>query len=207
MNPTLRAFSLVTAALVAFNLPAPGRAAGPSITYRYQGVGSGTLGGTPFTNATFTITGIADLAGVQPWSAGLARQNTHLSTHIDIAGRGSFAILTPAHTWSIDPVSTSTWGGLGQNLTFNWITFDDPAFEDYPLNIPLGPILETNPLHVGQFSGVDTSGGVLNFSGITRVTFTALVPEPTALALAGLAAVGLRRRRKCARSARLSGCA
>ena len=57
----------------------------------------------------------------------------------------------------------------------------------------IGPIFTARSTAVDQFQNVATSAGSLSFSSITNVTFVAnVVPEPSSLALCGVAAlVGL----------------
>lgn len=172
--------TVLTAAWLAFPLFAQ---ASP-ITYVYDGFGTGILGGSPFTDAAFTITASADTDNITAWPyASGGPQNTHLSTLIDIAGLGSFSITTPSHSW-ISALDTGR-GGLGENLDGNWITLEEPALIGYGLDTVLGPVLENSPLHVNQFNNVATTGGALDFSSISSVTFTA-IPEPATLILLGL---------------------
>jgi hypothetical protein len=165
----------ITVASLLFSLSAQ---AAP-ITYIYDGFGTGTLGGSPFTDAAFTITASADTDNITVWpNGGYIPQNTHLSTVIDIAGLGSFSITTPSHSWMLGSGGGS--GGLGRNLSLNWLTLTEPALIGYGLDTSIGPVLENSPLHASQFRDVATTGGTLAFSSITEVTFTA-APEPSTL--------------------------
>ncbi len=149
------------------------------ISYVYSGTGTGTLGGTPFTDAAFTITGTADTTNIAAWAAtpgGL--QNPHLSTLINIEGLGESSITTPVHSW----VGSGTIGGIGKNLGPNWITFNEPAIAGYDLANAIGPIQEDNPSNFLQFSNVATTGGTLAFTSMGTVTLTAIpVPEPVSV--------------------------
>jgi hypothetical protein len=163
------------------------------ITYVYDGFGTGTLGGSPFTDAAFTITASADTDNITVWShASGGPQYTHLSTLIDIAGLGSFSITAPSHSWISG--SDNGWGGLGENLSSNWITLEEPALFGYGLDTLFGPVLENSPLHVDQFNDVATTGGTLGFSSISSVTFAA-IPEPATLSLLALGTLAAIRRR------------
>jgi hypothetical protein len=172
---------LVFCALAAIAVPVFG---GP-ITYTYDGSGAGTLNGQQF-NGAFTFTAQADTSNITPWAdAGGGPQNTHLSATLAIAGLGVFDVLTPSHTW----LAQNCCGGLGANLSSNWITLSTPAFVSvgYGLDTSFGPIVNTAPSNVNQFNGVSTSGGILNFQSIETVTFTAStgpgVPEPGTLSV------------------------
>lgn len=161
------------------------------ITYTYTGSGSGTLGEGAFTDASFTITAQADTDDIMPW-LGTNRQNTHASASITISGLGTHQILTPSHTWH----QNMGGGGLGENLSANWVTLDGSELGldwfSYALDTSIGPIVDDDPLNVVQFTGVSTSAGTLSFSAIDTVSFTAvLVPEPGTLVLVGLGLAGL----------------
>jgi hypothetical protein len=179
---------LATVVLAALGMLRP--VAAEPITYIYEGTGSGAIGPATFTNAAFKITALADTDNVALWSeVGDAIQNTHLSTFVAITGHGSYTILTPSHTWGANGLFGLDWAGLGQALDVNWITLDENSLDAYDLATPVGPIPETDPLHVDQFRDVLTTGGLLTFTSINEVTFTAIIPEPGTLGLVGMALV------------------
>jgi hypothetical protein len=186
-----------TIAWVACNTP---QAVATPITYIYSGNGTGQLGSSPFFNANFTITALADTINIKPWGDAVGGpQNTHLSTMIDIAGVGSYLITTPSHTWMDGSHDGSGDGGLGKNLGVNWIMFEEHTLADYGLNTPIGPVLEDLPTDVEQFHDISTSGGLLKFDSISTVTFTAIItPEPSSgiLFLVGFFATQLHRTRR-----------
>jgi hypothetical protein len=161
------------------------------ITYIYSGTGTGQLGSGTFSNASFKITALADTNNITSWGpASNGPQNTHLTTMIDITSLGSYSITTPSHSWMSG--SSSGTGGLGKNLDFNWIKFQENALIGYGLNTPIGPVLEVSPTNVDQFHDVSTSGGLLKFMSISAVTFTAIIaPEPSNLLLLGIGAISL----------------
>jgi hypothetical protein len=160
------------------------------ITYLYRGVGSGDIGAASFVDASFVITALADTNNIGSWCCS-SLQNTHLSTTLQITGLGSFVITTPSHTWWSPGVL-----GLGKNLSSNWMTFIDSAFDSYDLATDFGPV-SGPPYHVAQFQSVDTSGGTLRFTSIPTASFQAItgstVPDAgSSLLLLGVGLAGLR---------------
>lgn len=195
--------ALVTSLLCLSSLPA----FAVPITYIYAGHGGGSLGEAIFSDRAFTITALADTDNIAPWSsAGGGPQNTHISTTIDIGGLGLLTINTPSHTW----LAAGCCGGLGQNLSLNWITIDAPALVSvgYDLSTNIGPIVDNTPSHFNQFANVSTSGGLLSFRDISDVTFSAItgtvaVPEPTTISLLCLGLIGFAVRRRTRSSSAL----
>lgn len=189
MRSALRLLQVVALASLVF---APVSARAVPITYVYEGTGSGTLGEGSFSEASFTISALADTDNITAWQA-TNRQNTHQSTTITIAGLGTHEILSPSHTWHQDQGD----GGLGADLGPNWITFSGglefgTEWFFYALDTSIGPLVEDDPLNVVQFAGVSTTAGSLSFFAIDSVSFTAtVIPEPSSLALVGLGLAGL----------------
>jgi hypothetical protein len=78
------------------------------ITFVYQGTASGSIGGTNFSSAAFTITAFGDTANRQ--SLGSRLVIVHDSGSISITGVGTFTFATPLVTF----VETkSGFAGLG----------------------------------------------------------------------------------------------
>ncbi len=155
----------------------------------HTGTGSGQIGATSFTNATFTISDTVDTATRQTMAGGYFIDD--LSASIAITGVGTYPFSSPTRTFvnnSVTSVGFSRGGFGGSDL------FDgpgDPAFSTWDLLTGIGPITGTGTLmQWGSSNGtINTSGGVLTFSnGGSVTTFTAVaVPEPAACAaIAGL---------------------
>src|SRR5438105_15159590 len=62
------------------------------ITYQYQGIGSGSIGGTSFTDTPFTITARAETSARVAISQGFSLQNVAAS--ITIGASGTFDFIT-----------------------------------------------------------------------------------------------------------------
>jgi hypothetical protein len=166
-----------------------------SIVYTFSGIGSGSIGGSDFTDAAFTIQVLADTTGV------------HLTT-------GSFPVLAVediSSTLAIQGFQTATFtegervfvSQSGQILGFGRSEFRSefpgrdlldimsPTFATYDLRRAFGPLAAGNPSAVWQNLVEGTTLGGVTFYAAKSITFTAsLVPEPSGTIPVALA-VGL----------------
>lgn len=153
------------------------------ISYIYTGIGSGSLAGVAFSNAGFTITGLADTNNIVPAQNGEPIYNEHLQTRIAIDGVGTVSIFESTSTYVLE----GCCGGFGKTLLADWIGIDAPEFvkAGYRLDTALDPVTDASPTNTFQFVNVPTSGGVLSMPVISTVTFRAVtaVPEPASLLL------------------------
>ena len=183
-------------------------AAAAPITYIYTGTASGTLNGTPFTNADFTITGHADTNDLTSCGAPCVYID-HVSTDIAISGVGTYTFTTPLRTFLNGIPGLSRAGFAGSDL------YDIQGnFAGWDLISNWGPVSGNGSLLQWASPSVQTSGGVLVFPDLFPVpaTFQAVLGQPAAAApvptmnewgmmifmlLAGLGAVyALKRRRR-----------
>jgi hypothetical protein len=175
------------------------------IAFFYTGAGSGTLGGVPFTNASFTITALANTANrILVASSPNVYTTAHDSAAISLDGFGELQFISSTKSYvNQGPTflggSAVGFGRLTSNELFD--LFSGSSFSSWAMLTSIGPTNANGVL--SQWSGagnsdVVTSGGVLRFNDASSVqaTFQAIViPEPGSLcmALVGLSLVGVRR--------------
>lgn len=147
------------------------------ITYIYTGTGSGSLGGAPFTDAAFTITGQADTADVAS-CGGACREINHIATSVTIAGVGTFTITSPLRTFLNNTPGLSRQNPPGGDL-YNLYGGD---FVGWDLVSDWGPLNTTGSLLQWAQPEVNTNGGVLVFAnnGAVPGTFQAILGQEAA---------------------------
>jgi hypothetical protein len=178
---------IVAAAVMCIVLAGVAQAA--PITYTFQATGSGTIGSTPFSGASFTITVTADTTGITVISPGLM-YNPGITSTIVIAGVGSATFTDPKQVLvaqSVPGVGFEQAGGL------NLLDIRNSSLATYDLASTFGPAFDPAPSPVEQFSGVATSLGPLTFSSYQNATFNSLLggSQIPTLSLPGLAAFAL----------------
>ena len=136
--------------------------------YSFSGIVSGTLGGTPFSNARLTASGVGDTSAIQEVEPGVYC-NDLASLSITIEGLGRFTVSGPANVAS---ATTDQLLGLGTgacaSTTHGWFIIDSPAAASYHLDTPIGPVTGTED----NYSDIETSGGTLALDS-PPTTFTA----------------------------------
>jgi hypothetical protein len=187
------------------------------ITYTMSSLASGTLGGTPFTDALVTVELTADTSGVvepAPSDGGapgvLFNEGTATLT---IAGLGTatfndpfgyFAVFFPASVFPGCPCVGIFEGGSGGGTAILGLV--DASLAGYDLASAFGPLTGTGAGLAMHPDGspvefLTTAGALFLTSGGDRATLTVTVeavPEPASLSLFAVAAFGAiaaRRRR------------
>jgi hypothetical protein len=156
--------------------------AGP-ITYMDQVVASGTLGGTPFTNALVIVTLVGDTGNVV--SSPPVFYNLGTAT-VNVAGIG-VATFTDTFGVSIDTSAPPTKVGMGDATLKNGSLVDteNTAFASYDLSSAIGPI--SGSMYLSSTTTDPTTLGDLHLTSVNGdSTFTAITPEPASLILLGI---------------------
>ena len=181
------------AVAVASELAAASAASAGLINFTYSGVASGTLNGTAFTSAAFTITasGLTEQRTSNGIYGGFSIEHFGFSTTISIAGFNSCGATSALFTQT-DPKGgvVLVSGAVNGSYVF---TADTPVW-NMLTSLPAAQYAVGYP---GVGPTISTTLGGLRFTSISApLTFGAtVVPAPGAIALLGLAGLAPRRRR------------
>ena len=160
-------------------------AAASPVIYTLTGIGTGSLGADPFSDASFTITSTADTSDITE-SVGVFSVSDSLAT-LFVSGLGTATFTIP--TMTVD--NTAGAAAISAPVQNMAILADfSPAFSSYDLNSSLTPVTGTPAFN--SDTGFGTTAGDFSLSSVSSVTFQAeVVPEPSVFALLGIASIGL----------------
>jgi len=214
----LRGFVGAIAAIGILGMAAPSQAA--PIAYTITAIASGTLGGTPFSNALMTMTLVSDTLTVfQPLPNDLPELFANPGTAtVTIAGLGTATFNDPGGYAAImfpvvDEIPIPSLGiwedvDIAANRGTGILGIGSNSLAGYNLRSPLGPLAGASSGGAHEPDGTpvaySTNRGGLTItstgeSGTVTVTVATSVPEPTSLSLltiGGLSLLATTRRRK-----------
>lgn len=167
------------------------------ITYLFTGIGSGTLGATPFTDAVFTITALADTDNIDFITFGADTPVVQSSsTTISITGLPTATFNTAKRIFNNQTANIVGVNDLALNDIFN-IRATAPALSTYTLATAFGPL--TTDSSGTTLGNVGTNLGTLSltrdnetatFQAITEAP-SAAAPEPGSVALLCVGLLGM----------------
>ena len=144
------------------------------ITYIFTGTGSGTLGATVFTDAEFTITVSADTEVGGSIGGALVIFDTPVIAATVTLDGFSPAVVSPSGL-KVFCNQTSSVVGLNRFVGGDLVTLVDPAFSNFDLDTPLGPIFTPESGVEGQFQNLLTDVGGLTMNSMADLSFEAIL--------------------------------
>jgi hypothetical protein len=168
------------------------------IIYTEQSTGSGSLGGTSFTNALITIVVTGDSAATFTTigSPGLV-ENIGMAT-VAVTGLGIATFTNQMIAFDSQSVD---WAGIADHTHFDAITLVtvNSLFANYLLTDTIGPASGSTQINVGQSYPTTVGSFILNSVSGNSVFSATTVPEPGAFALLCFAWAWLLAMRFCRR--------
>ena len=178
---------------------APALYASPIGIFTFTGTATGTIDGTPFSNASLTVTATGDVGAVTFTSPTFLLDIPIGSASFSIGGIGSGTFSDDTYVFD----NTGGVAGFGDNGATSCCdiiqVYDSligsTAFSTYDLQSSIGPLgPERSDPSTGDWVGLNTSLGSFTLTSFDSVTFQATVgavPEPATLPLLGAGLAGL----------------
>jgi len=159
------------------------------ITFTFQGVGSGNVGATAFSDASFTIISYSDTSNIENDSTLFSLDSISATIQITGFALGTFQVGSRVFDNQSGSVLGFSKAGLyGLDL----MDFTNSVFNSYALDSSFGPIYVGTPFALSQFFNVATDIGDITFTSASDVIFAAAaVPLPASLLLFGSGLAGL----------------
>jgi len=193
---TLNFLGILLAGVIMFALPAHAT----NLAYTGSGIGAGSLGGTPFSDALVTFTLIGDSDGAFLAFGNTWRNEAIAPVTVSVEGLGTATFLDQVIVFNNQGAAVA--GFQDFDSFFDIVDVQNPAFATYTLSTPIG--VQGPPLfNPGVAFATDQGNFILTSIdfGFTASPVEATVPEPASLAMlsTGLTALAgipaLRRRR------------
>jgi PEP-CTERM motif-containing protein len=186
-------------------------ASADTLTFTFQGLGTGSIGTTSFTNSAFTITLTTDTTAISEFTLACSPTPCTIfdvpATTATISADGmTTAITSPIGVFdnqTLDVLGLSRiTGGGPSGISLDLMDLSNPAFGTYDLSVPLATVGPFNLSTMGEFSCssgcVLSTVGDMSMTSASDVYVTAVaVPEPASVLLLGsglLLIAGIRRK-------------
>ena len=154
------------------------------IVYTFSGTGTGKVGETTFTNASFSISILADTTNVSLIFPGDRTNTTFgvdaISSQFRIAeiGFGSFSNAT--YVFVNQTVGVAGWSEYngGGEVTDILDVLRPASFTNYNLGTPVDPILIPGPIFTGGLDSEPSTLGLVTLTDMKDITFSATFFRP-----------------------------
>ena len=190
---SVRCFAVVTA-MCLFGF-ASERVQAVPMTYTINATGTGSLGGTAFSDSDFVITAVADTNNIESSDSGFGSIFIVINSNINISvtGIGNGDFTNETQSVSNQGYNVAGFGDNGECLAILYV--ENPIFGSYDLSSPIGPISGSPVYNFFDNASFPTTAGSFVLTDVSNSSFTAVVvPEPTTFLLAALALLANRRR-------------
>lgn len=145
--------------------------AGSSGVYTFTGTATGTIGGTPFTNATLTVTSTGDVSAIVCTS--VCRLDLGAgATSITISSVGTGTVSVASYVFSVPGNGMVGFGAGNDDIQMSDAALGGTALAGYNLKSSIGLIgpQAVDP-SVGDWTNMSTSLGTLAVTSYTNFTF------------------------------------
>ena len=159
-----------------FSIASSLSASATTIVFTHESSGSGTLNGVPFSARAFTIRATGDTTNRQSLFSQDVFFIDHTSVRIEIAGLGTFEILSPTRTFVNQTAALAGFSRASSSGVDLLNGPTDELFASWDMLSSIGPIAGDGYLLQWENLPVNTSVGILTFdSQPTIARFTASI--------------------------------
>lgn len=162
-------------------------ASADTLEYVFTGTASGTIGGTPFTDATLTVSVVGDTSNIMyTYAYFLDAPGGAAMFSIGGLGTGTFNDGTYVFDNQTAFGGTVGFGDGSDDIQIHDADFGSTVFSTYDLSYPIGPLGFVTDPSTSDWVNLPTSLGGMTVTSYTDVSFQAIAaPEPGSLLMLG----------------------